>query len=147
MGHRREDNIYRLRFADPDMDGLIVRARPASVGVAMDMMGLADLVDKGPSAISADQVKTVVNVFREFASALIEWNREDTEGNPVPATLEGIRSEDMQFMLKVVTAWANAGDSVPAPLGQKSNGGGQLAAVSIPTETLLPNQENSPGQS
>lgn len=136
MGYRRERKVYQLRFADEDMAGLVVRARSVPLGQFMDLTAMAG--GAGDGKVSADDIKGVIGLFAGFAEALIDWNIEDEDGTPVPATLEGVRSQDADFMLAVVMAWLEAIGDVSAPLGRTSSGGGPSLEASIPMVPLSP---------
>jgi hypothetical protein len=99
----------------------------------MNVMNLADAANGQGSA--NDTLKAVGDLFETFATALVSWNLEDEDGTPVSADLEGIQSQDMEFILAVVRAWLEAVSSVNAPLGEGSTGGGTSQVPSIPMET------------
>ena len=124
---------YRLAFADPEYEGLEVVCRSMSVNDMLDMAALAQGVDETNLAASMAQVR---RLFEMFASSLKSWNIEDDDDTPVPATYDGVMSQDLSVMLKVVMSYIEATASVPPPLAQESSGGARLAEGSIPMETL-----------
>jgi hypothetical protein len=137
MGFVPKKKTYRLRFEDSDMEGLDVRAGSLTVGAMLDLSRLADTARDNPD--EADRM------FGEFARALITWNVEvdaaDDDGvsrQPVPPTLEGIRSLDVDFALAVIKAWLEAVSGVPDPLAGRSNSGQPSPEASIPMEPLSP---------
>ena len=125
MGYRRQRKVYKLVFADPDMDGLVVRVRSVSVGT---FFALA----------KADQQDAIEGLLDVFADALVDWNLEDDEGEPVPASLDGVRSQDVDFLMPIMRAWVDAIRQVPGPLGNGSSGGGRSLEASLPMEVRSP---------
>ena len=144
MGYRPQRKVYRLRFADPDMAGLIVQARSAPIG---QFLGLAGLADLQRDQVSAGDMARVDELLTGFADCLVEWNLEDEQGAAVPATLEGVRAQETDFILRVVFAWIEAVASVPGPLGAGSSDGGRSVEQSIPMEPLSPNHRSLQTQS
>jgi len=120
MGFRHEPKTFRLVFDDPALEGLEVKARSLSIGELHD-----------PD----------IRVFESFAKALVSWNLEDENGNPLPATLETIEAyPDVDFMTGLTSAWMDAVTGVDKRLGKGSPSGEQSLEGSIPMETLLPSQ-------
>lgn len=136
MGFKREPKLYRLKFEDPSMAGLEVDAKSLSTGAFLEVAGLADAV-KGDSLDAAAARK----LFEVFAGALVSWNLEDEHDQPVPATYEGVVSQDMDFVLEIIMAWIGAMSSVDTPLPGALNSGGTSPEASLPMEPLSP----SPG--
>lgn len=50
---------------------------------------------------------------------LIDWNIEDDDGNPVPATADGLLSQSSDFGLALLDAWKESAAGVPTPLGRR----------------------------
>jgi hypothetical protein len=123
MGYQRK--VYRLVFDDPEMDGLEVRAKSVSLGA---MRKAADSDDE-------------FLMMELFAKALVSWNLED-DGEPVPATLEGLEDQDPEFVTAIITAWTGTISGVPdaSPLGGGSDSGRRSLEASIPMETLSPSR-------
>lgn len=139
MGFRRPVKLHKLAFdaADGDLDGLEVVMGSLTVGQLMDMTRAADHADR-----SAEDME---KFFTDFAAALISWNLEDdtldADGvslQPVPATLEGVRSCDLGFIVAVAKAWMEAVAGVPGPLPAPSSGGPPSLEGSLPMEPLPP---------
>ena len=117
MGFRHEPKTFSLVFDDPDLEGLEVKARSLSIGELND-----------------DDIQ----VFESFAKALVSWNLEDEDGNPLPPTLEIIQSyPDLGFMSALSNAWLNAVMGVNQELG-KGSGSGEPSLVesTLPMEPL-----------
>lgn len=138
-GYVRQRKVYRLRFADEDMAGLVVQARSAPVGQFLGLAKLAEL--KGGDFKSEDAAK-IDELFRGFAACLVDWNLEDEDGTPVPATLEGIYTQETDFVLQIIFAWIEAIAGVSVPLGPRSSDGGRSLEGSMPMETLSPNHQS-----
>jgi len=133
MGYRRSPKAYRLKFEDPDLAGLEVTARSLPLG---DFLKVAELAGTG----AGNGMKSAGQLFAAFASALVEWNLEDDDGQPVPATLEGVHSQELDFMMTVVMAWIQAMSAVDTPLpGGSPNGVPSALAPSLPMEPRSPN--------
>jgi hypothetical protein len=141
-GYRPERRVYRLRFEDPGMSGLVVRARSAPVG---QFMGLVQLADQAKASV--EDVKRIDELFRGFADCLLEWNLEDDDGQPVPPTIEGLYGQDMDFALTIIFAWIEGIVGVTGPLGNSSSDGGRSEELSIPMEPLSPNHRSWQTQS
>lgn len=136
MGYQRARKVFRLTFEDEP--GLEVLAYSASLGT---ITGLLDLV-KGLGGDKADRreglamLGRVDELFSTFAASLKEWNLEDEDGKPIPATVDGLKTQDLDFTLELILAWMEAVVSVSAPLKQKSSGGDQSPEALIPMEPL-----------
>lgn len=133
MGYVRERKVYRLRFVDDDMAGLVVEAHSTNLGAFLDV---AEWVDIDPTSTSPEDLRKLASLFETFADALVSWNLEEPAGVPVPATLEGLRSQDVDFCLAIIRAWFEAVGGVPGPLGARSSAGELSLEASIPMEPL-----------
>jgi hypothetical protein len=145
----RQRKVYRLVFEEGTEEaGLVVKARGVPLGTLLELVDLASVVDGRPSEFSTDDAEALRKLFMGFAEALVSWNLEepvlDADGNEtgasqaVPATYDGLNSQDMDFVLPVIKAWMDALAAVPAPLGQPSTGGVPSPAASLPMEPLSP---------
>lgn len=135
MGYVRQRKIYRLRFEDPDMNGLIVRARSVPMGELLAIGTAAADFENG----SRDP-QGLGQMFEVFASALVEWNLEEPDGTPVPTTVDGLYAQDIDFLMEIIQAWIEAIQGVAGPLGQPSPSGGPSLAATIPMETKSPSR-------
>ena len=132
MGYVRERRIFKLRFEDEDMEGLEVRAKSMPLGALLEMVKLTDIETRN---LSPEDAHKVDRLFQGFSQALISWNLEEPEGVPVPATFEGVKSQDIDFTMKILRAWIQALTSVPDFLAAGSSNGGRSLEPSIPMET------------
>lgn len=143
MGYRRKS--YVLKWPeDHDLHGLEVTTKGLPVRELYELVQLSSQLTDG----TAD-VKTTVAVadelFAKFAERLVAWNLEDDDGTPVPATLEGVKDQDMDFMTSLIMTWMDAVASVDNPLPQTSPPGATTATeppgvASVPMETLSASQ-------
>lgn len=132
MGFRPPRKIYALDFTGTDYDGLAVKMRGLTVGEELEVDSLRS-EDGGERRF-----------FELMTSLLVEWNVEDEHGRPVPATFDGVCSQDSVMVGAILDALRTAVSGVPDPLPQSSpSGEPSPEAYAIPMEPLSPNQENS----
>lgn len=132
MGYRRNKTIYNLEFEDHP--GLEVRAHAASVGY---MLRIGQLAGRRAEDVSDEDLEFF---FTGFAKQLVTWNLEDDDGRPVPADLDGIKSQDLPFMWEILEGWIDATSGVAAPLGESSSSGKPSLEASLPMEPLSPSR-------
>jgi hypothetical protein len=113
----------KLDFSDTAYAGLEVTMDAVSLG---DLLDIADLAEQAAAASSAGAARAL---FAAFAKALESWNV-TKGGKPVPATLEGVLSQDAAFVTAVVQAWQQGMAQAPPPLPGGSPSGGSSAAES-----------------
>lgn len=131
-GFRAGRKTYRLVFEDGhDLAGLVVRARSVGTG---EFFELSKLADQGSFGLDEG-----AELIARFAQHLVDWNLEDEDGVPVPATAEGLNSQDFDLVIAVIMQWMDAVAGVSAPLARPSPGGVPSLVESIPMETLSPN--------
>ncbi|MEW2420436.1 hypothetical protein AB0911_07820 [Streptomyces nigra] len=130
MGYKPKRKIYSLDFAGTEHEGLEVRMRGLTVGEELE---LDDLRGKDGGGRK---------VFELMTGLLIDWNVEDDHG-PVPATFDGVCTQDSKFILDILTALQEAASGVPDPLPQTSPSGETSPAPHIPMAPLSPSPENS----
>lgn len=133
-GYRRQSKVYKLVFADPEMDGLIVRVRSIRIG---ELRELTELAQVDTSHVTPEDAAKLDRLFEVFADALISWNVEDDQGAEVPATLEGVSSQDGDFVLLIVREWLRI-FQVAGPLGNGSSGGGRSLEESLAAASQSP---------
>jgi hypothetical protein len=129
MGYKPKRKIYNLDFTGTDHEGLRVSIRGLNTGQYMD------LFEAKTEAEAGGETNKLLTIM---AGQLVSWNVEDDDDTPVPATLDGIKTQDLDFNLAVVNAWTTAMAGVPAPLEQPSTDGGPSLEASIPVEILSP---------
>jgi len=137
MGYTPKRRVFRLRFEDEEYDGLVVKVRSTSVGRLLEFMGFLamDTDDLTPA-----DVEKITGLFEAFAEVLAEWNVETEDGEPVPATLDGVRTQDADFVMAIMRVWFQAVTQPPAPLPATSSAGGPSAVPPLPMEPLSPSR-------
>lgn len=128
MGYRRERKVYKLVFEDPQYEGLEIRAASIPVGKLLKLANVGDLNNVTQEELSA--------IFEVFAGALISWNLEEDDGTPVPTTVDGLYTLEIDFIMQIISAWMEAVAGVPGPLRQRSSNGSRSVEQSLPMETL-----------
>ncbi|WP_406418060.1 hypothetical protein [Streptomyces sp. NBC_01614] len=131
MGYRPGRRIYNLDFTGTDYEGLEVSMRGLTVGEELELDDLRSTEGGGR------------RVFELMTGLLQSWNVEDDQGQKVPATFEGVCSQDSTFIMTILTNLQTAASGVPDPLPQTSPTGGPSLEVSIPMEPLSPSPVNS----
>jgi hypothetical protein len=139
-GYRRPSKVFRLIFTDPEMEGLEVRAKSMPIGKLMEVVEIAAL-SKGGRIDVRDASKIKV-LFETFADALLSWNLVDDDDAPVPADLNGLWAQDLDFVLNLIAEWMTAIAGVPGPLPQPSPDGVQSVEGLIPMVALSNGQPN-----
>lgn len=152
MGFVPERTAYKLVFEDPKYDGLEVVMIASTVGdVLDDMMGglsgldiqaLEDAAKRNDASTMAKHValivETATGAYETFVRHLVRWNIETEDGVAVPATMEGVKTQDTDLIRDVMTAWRAATTEVSRNLGPASTDGKPSA------EALLPMEPSSP---
>jgi hypothetical protein len=142
MGYKRK--AYTLVWPEGhDLHGLEVTTKGLPVKKLFELVQLSDQLTGGGD--TGEMVTVADKLFAGFAERLVSWNLEDDDGTPVPATLEGVQDQDMDFMVSLIMTWMNEVANVDAPLPQASPPGATTEttpdlAASIPVETLSPSQ-------
>lgn len=126
-GFRR--GLCRLVFADPEYEGLLVVCKRPSIGM---IIALGDARER---AIGGSIASMLDPILEDFSSMIVEWNLEDHDGTPVPATASGLRDQDPALVLAIVTALIEV-STVAAPLERRSRDGDPSLEESMPMETL-----------
>lgn len=129
MGSRRNPKHYKLKFdEDTEYPGLEMTLRAPSIG---ELRGASTTSEDGDDEGAYGTAKMI-------AKYLVDWNREDEDGVPLPPTLESLLGEESTFPGMVIAEWTKAIAGVPAPLEQPSDSGETSAVESIPMEALSP---------
>lgn len=130
MGFKVKRKTYRLIFKDTEMAGLEVLAHSLNTGQFLELeTAKAERAEGGKVGESATQ-----RMLELLAGALVSWNAEDEDGQPIPTTMDGIRSQDLDFNMKIIEAWTEAIGGVKAPLQQTSADGRPSVEASIPMD-------------
>jgi len=139
--YQRKRKLYQLRFEDHPgleitMRGLSIDGFMALARSAAKMQGLDISALKGPELEQA--MDDIDSLFTRFAASLKAWNLDDEYGRPVEAGLDGVRGQELDFILEITIAWMDAIASVDPTLPQPANGHGTFPEESIPMEPLSP---------
>lgn len=130
MSFKRKRKVYNLDFAGTEYDGLVVKVHGLNTGEWLELVSLSAPGTEGEN-------KETDGMLRMLASHLISWNLVDDETDElVPATFDGLKTNDIQMNLFIVNAWTSAMADVPADTEKKSLPGENSLVASIPTETL-----------
>lgn len=135
MGFVPQRKQFRLKFQDDDLAGLEVTVGSASIGT---LMGLSGISTADPAGASAGLEKSI----QVLADSLISWNIEGDDGTPVPATVDGLKQQEMSLVMSIISAWTEAVSGVSPPLPGGSNSGETFREVELPMVELSPNHEN-----
>lgn len=146
MGFKVQRTVYRLVFED-DLEGLVVSAYAPPLGFFEKAMKMAPLVGKRADQLSPEEAALVMEFFGGFAEYLVEWNLENDDDTPVSATADGLLSQDMGFVMRIVMAWLNAVGEAGVPLPQPSSSGKPSLEGSLPMEPLSASPQSSTGPS
>lgn len=67
-----------------------------------------------------DEGADQAGIMRDFGDrVLIAWNLEDDDGQPIPATGEGLLAQPFAFAYALIEAWGEAAAQPSAPLGRR----------------------------
>jgi hypothetical protein len=138
VGYTPKERVYRLRFEDPEYDGLVVEAGSPTIGRLRRLMRLsAGLAGADLDALTPEQAGALDALVEGFAEQLRSWNVDHPRtGEPVPPTVEGIDSLGADFTLPVIETWLETVSGPDAGLKKSSNSGPRSPAVSLPMEPL-----------
>lgn len=124
-GGFKHSKTYLLEWPEGhEYHGLKIRTRGVSTGTMID---ITTVDDEDPNSLAF--------IFEQFASVLTWWNMVDDDDQPVPATLEGVRSIDYRMGQAIVRAWQRTVTGVSDPKEPPSIGGLPLVEASLPMET------------
>jgi hypothetical protein len=132
VGYREQPNTITLRFAEDDeLHGLEATLQGMSIGEFMSSMGW----DGGDGD---DTGKTM----ERFHKALISWNLEDADGQPIPVSAS--RERPHRLILRLNNAYVEAltGVHKSDPLPDSSTSGEPSPAPAIPMAPLSESQAN-----
>jgi len=134
MGFKVQRKTYRLVFKDPEYEGLEVTARSLSTGELWEFIA----AEKASVAGGEGAREARRQMLQMLADALVSWNAEDEAGEPIPATVEGMLSQDPGFNARVMDAWTDALVGISAPLPPTSSDGLPSLEASIPMDVPSP---------
>ncbi len=132
MGYKAKKKLYGLTFTDPDMDGLRVVMTSVPMG---DLMKLQQLDPKR----AAKDPEEFAELLKIFAGAMLEWNLEDDNDQPIAISVDEFLKQDIDFIFAIIEAWSTAVSGVSAPLDGGSTSGASALEASMQMDTLSPN--------
>lgn len=135
MGFEAPDTVYKLQFADEKLNGLEVRVKAFAFQDVLDNEAILYggwLYD--PDLSAEEKAAKRDELHRLFAGQLVDWNLEKN-GQPVPATFEGLRSQEVPLVGTIISAWRDNAIGVAIPLEQPSTDGEPSVEASIPMES------------
>lgn len=149
MGYRKTSRRVQVSLKDhpeygDETDYPQAVARGRSLDEYLHLMGY----DEVEEDTDEDEKGRVRQQLEAFGDSLIEWNLEEEDGTPIPATRQALFHQiDQGLALALATEWLERlGGKVDAPLPQSSPAGEPSQVALIPTETLsaLPEPSSVP---
>jgi hypothetical protein len=119
MGYEPPSTGLKLDFSDTPYAGLEVTMGAVSLGQILDIEDLTEATGGTREMVT------------RFADCLESWNV-TRGGEPVPADLAGVLSQDPNFILAIVLAWQRNVATAPPPLPGALSSGGTSAEASMP---------------
>lgn len=131
-GYEVEETVARLVF--PDRDGLEVVCALPSLD---ELFSAAELAAVDPEKLRAEDYARLNQVIDMFANAVRSWNL-TRNGEPIPATPDGVRSLEMTFRIELINAWMSAAAEAVAQKSKQQAPELDPAAIEaeLPAETL-----------
>lgn len=117
---RRERKLYQLNFEGTDLDGLEVIMK----GVSLERFIAFSRVAAELESADGRTIENIEAQFQFLAEALVSWNLDDEDGDPVPATYEGLKEQDISDVNAIMVGYMQAISSVPKALNSDSPSGG-----------------------
>ena len=125
--------ILRVVFDDSmgDLSGFVARFRRLSVADVLTLMTFG-------SGSDAEEIEKGIDIL---GGKLISWNLVDENGDPVPATREGVSQQDIELIEALTSALTRNMRVADSPLERPLNGGRPSPEeaereLSIPMEPL-----------
>jgi hypothetical protein len=128
MGYKRKAKTFVLGFEDEEYKGLEVKCKSLPMGDFLDVSGRFTKEKQTDEDVEA--------ILKAFADSITEWNLEDDNDAQVPATLDGLKSLDLEFVFAMIAAWLGGISGVAGDLGKASTAGESFPEASIPMEAL-----------
>lgn len=125
MGYRRVPVIHTLDEIEGE-EGLVVRVKSISFGKVRRLLKLMD----------DDTADVMDEISAQLVEALVSWNLEDEDEQPVPATAEGIEGQDFGLVMAIVNTWLSKITGVDDDLGKGSPSGPQFPGQPVTMEAL-----------
>ena len=133
---RRERKLYQLNFEDPELDGFECVMSGVSLDRFIDITALAASLET-PEGRTKDNIEAQ---FTTLAASMVSWNLDDDDGKPIPCDYEGLRTQDFDFVMKIMLGWMQALSSVPKASETGSPSGGTSQEQSLGLAALSRSQ-------
>ena len=149
-GYVRQKKLFKLKFADPEFDGLVVLCKSVSIGEYFKLFETSkaayEELDAAENLSELDEVDAEVSairqLIRDFSKNVLKWNLQEPEDPTdedsalvdVPCTFEGMLTQEPDFIMHLVDTWMNAVGGVDSPLGKQSSNGGLSQEQQILTD-------------
>lgn len=124
MGYRKQKTMYKLTF--DKYTGLEITAAGLTTGQTIELWEAK--ADNGP--------ESVTKMLQMFSDALEDWNLETEDGEPVSQDMDGVRSQELPFVMEIIDAWTTALTGTDTELGKDSSSGSTFQGEPIPMEPL-----------
>lgn len=130
MGYnrRKNQNVYKLNFTDPQFDGFEVR----TIALPTDDLLRMQEMKQNPNA----QRQDLMALYSIFIKAVLSWNLEDDDGNQIEPSAQALMNEDIEFAMGVINAYMINVAGVAEDLKAKFTDGSQSVEPMIPMESL-----------
>ncbi len=131
MGFQRKRKIYKLDFSETEYEGLEVEVSGLTTGEYLDFLVLSSGAEgTGNNSSETQEMLTML------ANHIVSWNLEDENGNAVPISFEGLKTNELSLNMLMVDSWVQAISGVSNDTGKESLPGSNPLVESIPMETL-----------
>ena len=120
-GYRPATRTALLEFTGTEYAGAWVRCR-----LSLPLKKVLEL-----QGFQETDIRAAIELFGR--DILMEWNLEGEDGQPLPATVEGLLEMDMAFVQCVIEQWVSAVAQPPTPLAVPSGNGSMSGGPSAPT--------------
>ncbi|MFE2911241.1 hypothetical protein [Kitasatospora indigofera] len=121
---------YRLVFKDAELAGLEVTARSLNTGQFLEFQ--AARLEQARGGVAAEPATQ--KMLEMLSASIISWNAETEDEVPIPFTMDGLRSLELDFTMAIIDAWTGAINGVSGPLSETSSGGSPSLEGSIPMD-------------
>ena len=141
MGYKPKRTLYRLTFEDPDLEGLEVVTKRTTVDALLGFVELFEQVkDSDPEKFSPEDIGMLTGLFARFVKVVVSWNIEDDDDRPVPVTVDGLQSLELDFVMQIIESWITGMVQAPPPLPGTSASGGTSpeASLAAASQSLSP---------
>ena len=118
-GFQIPDKIAVISFENTDYDGGEVRAK-----LNVNMAYFTEI----QRAVGESDSMKMAELFGD--QALISWNLETSDGDPIPADAEGMKQIPVELVNLIIGFWAAEVANIPDPLDEKLSSLNTLAAAS-----------------